>query len=163
MFGVRLIGLFSIMLLAACNNSATTDVVSTADPEILTATESSRDIGDYTIHFNAITTDQLTAEVAANYGIARSRNRALLNVSVVQNTPSNDVTSVRAEVTATATNLSAQLRNLSIREIADNDAVYYIAETAITNAETLVFTINVTPEGSDETETIRYMQQFFID
>jgi hypothetical protein len=39
-------------------------------------------VDDYTIHFNAVSTDILTPEIARTYDIVRSKNRAFLNVSV---------------------------------------------------------------------------------
>ena len=151
----------SALLLAACGEAPGPTVVN-SDDRVLTATESFRDVGDFTIHFNAMPTAQLTAEVASTYGIVRSQNRAMLTVNIRKNGASG-TTAARGTVTATATNLSGQLRNLTMREVTESDAVYYIGETMISNAETLVFTIQVTPEGSDQTQTIRYMKQFFVD
>ncbi|MYF70586.1 MAG: DUF4426 domain-containing protein, partial [Proteobacteria bacterium] len=43
-----------------------------------------QEFGDYTLHFNALTTDQLPAEVAQRHGIVRSGNRAMLHVSILR-------------------------------------------------------------------------------
>ena len=48
------------------------------------AAEQSQTFGDYEIHYNALTTDQLSPEVAKAYGIVRSGSRAMLNVSVLR-------------------------------------------------------------------------------
>ena len=40
--------------------------------------------GDYTIHYSVFTTDVLSEEIAKSYGIARSKNRALLNISILK-------------------------------------------------------------------------------
>ena len=162
MIGVRVLAFSCVLALAACSEPAPPNTMA-VDDDVLTTTNSTRDIGDHTVHVNAISTDQLTAEVASAYGIARSKNRAMLNVSVLRKSSNGGVTPARARVTASATNLSGQLRNLTIRETVEGDAIYYIGETVITNAETLVFTIEVTPEDSAQTHTIRYMKQFFID
>jgi len=151
--------LLPAIVLTGCSE---TPEPATADDTVLTATESSRDVGEFTIHFNAMPTAQLTPEVASTYGIVRSENRAMLTVSVIRNdTPG--LTASPADVSATAANLSGQLRNLAMRQIVESNAIYYIGETTITNAETLIFTIQVTPEGSGSTHTIRYMKQFFVD
>ena len=81
----------------------------------------------------------------------------MLNVSVVRN-----AAGMRADISVSATNLSGQLRNLSMREITEESAIYYIGETAVSDGETLIFTISVTPEG-EASQTLRYMQQFFVD
>lgn len=160
MISFRVLALSCAITLAACGEAPPSGGVAESD-DVMTATDSSRDIGDYTIHVNAIATDQLTAEVASSYGIARSQNRALLNVNVLRR-GGGGVTPARATVSASATNLSGQLRNLTMRELDEGGSIYYIGETAITNAETLVFTIRVTPEGGTQTHTLRYMKQFFI-
>lgn len=46
--------------------------------------EQFKNFGDYTVHFSAFTTDILTPEVAKSYRIPRSKNRALLNISVLK-------------------------------------------------------------------------------
>jgi hypothetical protein len=158
MTGLKITACLAALALAACGESSvTTPLEDTSD--VMTATESSRDFGNWSAYVNAMVTDQLSAEIASNYGITRSSSRAMLNVSVVSN---ESGAGLPAEVTASATNLSGQLRNLMMRPIEEDTAIYYIGETAITNGETLIFTINITPEG-EGTQSLRYMQQFFVD
>mgnify|MGYP001561345098 FL=1 len=129
--------------------------------------EQSSTFGDYTVHYSAFTTDILTPEVAKAYGIQRSKSRALLNISVLKKVMGTTGQPVRAKVQATATNLSAQLRQLSVRELIDeqNDggAIYYIAETAVADAETLKFSITVTPAEASASTTVTFDQQFFTN
>ena len=131
--------------------------------EVLAATESFKDFGDYVLHFNALTTDKIDEAMAAEHGVVRSRNRALLNVSVLRNQGIGLAMAVPAEVTASSRNLTAQLRNLPMREVREQDAIYYIAEFAIDNAESLIFTVRATPEGSNETLEVSFQKQFFIE
>lgn len=161
MTGLRVTALLAALALTACGQSsgpATLD----DNSDIMTATESFRDFGDWSVHVNAMVTDKLSAEIASQYGITRSSNRAMLNVSVVSNSGDSTGAGMPADVTVSASNLSAQIRNLTMREIVEDTAIYYIGETAITNAETLIFTITIAPEGQG-TQTLRYMQQFFVD
>jgi hypothetical protein len=123
--------------------------------------EQSSTFGDYTVHYSAFTTDILTPEVAKAYGIQRSKSRALLNISVLNKVMGTTGQPVRARVQASATNLSSQLRQLSVRELNDGGAIYYLAETAVADGETLKFSITVTPEGSTATTTVTFDQQFF--
>ncbi len=125
--------------------------------------EQSSSFGDYTVHYSAFTTDILTPEVAKAYGIQRSKSRALLNVSVLKKVMGTTGQPVRAKVEATATNLSAQLRQLSVRELNDSGAIYYIAETAVADGETLKFSITVTPADSAASTTVTFDQQFFTN
>jgi len=131
--------------------------------EVLSATESSRDFGDYEVHFNALTTDQLTPEIAGEYDIVRSRNRALLNVSILRKREGGGTTPVAGAVAASAVNLTGQLKNLLVREIREGDAIYYIAETPVTNGESLIFSLDVTPQNEASRFSVRFQKQFFVD
>lgn len=123
--------------------------------------EQSSTFGDYTVHYSAFTTEILTPEVAKAYGISRSKSRALLNISVLKKVMGTTGQPVRAKVQATATNLSSQLRRLEVRELIDAGAIYYIAETAVADGETLKFSITVTPEDGSAATTVTFDQQFF--
>lgn len=127
------------------------------------AAEQSKTFGDYIVHYSVFTTDYLTAEVAKLYQIPRSKNRALVNISVLKKNSGPMGEPVRARVEGAATNLSAQLRELNIREINENNAVYYIAETQINNEETLRYDFNITPEGESDTFQLSFQEKFYIN
>jgi hypothetical protein len=162
MIGLRIAATFAALALVACSQSPETNTPLADGNDLMTATESSRDFGTWSVHINALLTNKLTADIARQYGIARSDSRAMLNVSLVRNEGTGGPAGMRANVSVSATNLSGQLRNLTMREIVEEAAIYYIGETAVTDGETLIFTINITPEG-EPTQTVRYMQQFFVD
>lgn len=125
--------------------------------------QQAKDFGDYSIHYNAFTTDMLTADVAKAYNITRSKNRALLNISVLKKVMGTSVQPVRARVEVTATNLSSQLKSFDMRELSDQGAIYYIAEAPVANRELLRFNLAVTPEGEPNTYTFSFQQEFFTN
>ena len=129
----------------------------------LPATESSKDFGDYVVHFNALTTEELTPQVAQQYGIVRSKSRAMLNVTVLKKNGSGMGEPVTGAVSATAINLTGQLKNLVFREIREGNAIYYISELSVTDGETLIFSIDVTPINEPSRFSVRYKRQFFVD
>jgi hypothetical protein len=153
----------SAVLLAGCESEPEGAGDESAQIDVLAATESLKDFGDYVVHFNAVTTDQLTPEIASEYSIVRSPSRALLNISIQRKTDNGGTLPVPGAVAASAVNLTGQLRNLRIREIREGDAIYYIAETPVTNAESLIFTIDVTPQNEASRFTVRFQKQFFIN
>lgn len=157
MINTRILVAVSLLgLVSACggpNQSA--DV-----PEAQPAGASDADIGNHIVHFSAQSTDQLPPEVARAYSIVRSKNRAMLNVSVLRK---DDGTPVVANVTVKTVNLTGQLKSVTMRQINEGDAIYYIGEVAIANRETLVFDISVTPEGSNIASDVRFKRQFFTD
>ena len=119
--------------------------------------------GDYSVHYSAFTTDFIPAEVAKQYGITRSKNRAMMNISVIKKVMNTSVQPVRAEIVATATNLNKQLRKLAVKEHVESGAIYYISEFPVSNGETLDFNLAVTPEGMADAYEFTFQQQFVTE
>ena len=157
MMSIRIVAAVSLLgLVTACGGPGSDAEVPTAEP----AGETMKDIGDHVVHFSAFTTDQLPAEIASAYKIVRSRDRAMLNVSVIAeetNLPTPATVEVRT------VNLVGQMKNVTMRRIDEDEAIYYIGDTAITNREMLIFDISVTPEGVDTPSVVRFKREFFTD
>jgi hypothetical protein len=151
-----LVALSLFSLIAACGGPGENAEVPTAEP----AGETMKDIGDHVLHFSAQSTDQLPPEVARAYNIVRSKNRAMLNVSILRE---SDNVSVPGDVTVRTVNLTGQLKNVTMRRVDEQDAIYYIGETPVANRETLIFDITVQPEGADAPSDVRFKRQFYTD
>ncbi len=123
--------------------------------------EQSMAFGDYVIHYNAFASSDLTPAIAKAYGITRSKNRALLNVTVLKKMLGTTGQPVTATVTATATNMNRQMQTLDPREVNEGNAIYYLAEINVSDQETMDFNIDVTPTGHGKTAHIEFRQQFF--
>lgn len=119
-----------------------------------------KDIGDSVIHYNTVTTDFFDPNIAKLYGIKRSKNRALLTVTVLKKHMGLASLPVKADIQATAVNLSNQITDLNMREITDGGAIYYIAEFPVSNKETFDFTLNIKTENG-HSETVKFRNQFF--
>ncbi len=122
---------------------------------------SSKSFGDYELHFNAMSTDQLEPDIARAYSIARSKNRAMLTVSIIKSAEDGIGKSVPGNVNVSAANLTGQIKNLTLRLIQEGDAIYYIGDVAVANGETLVFDIEATPIDETDKFTVRFSRQFF--
>ena len=126
--------------------------------------QQSQDFGDYVVHYNAFNAHLITAEIARAYDIQRSASRAVLNVTVLKKVMDTPGTPVRAQVTAAATNLTGQRREIAIREIAEpGGAIYYLGEFPVHNLETWRFELDVAVEGEDEPLRVRFRQQFYTE
>ena len=126
--------------------------------------EQSQDFGDIVVHYNALNTHLIPPQVAQGYGIQRSENRALLNITVLRKVMNNPAAPVRAGVEAHGTNLTGQRRDIEMREILDPEgAVYYIGEFPVHNMETYRFEIKLDVEGEDESLIVRFKQQFYTE
>lgn len=148
--------LLLLFVFAACGGPGENPDVPVAQP----ADRSHVDIGDFEVHFNAQSTDQLPPEVARAYNIVRSKNRAMLTVSVIDKETRESTT---ADVSVETVNLTGQLKNVTMRMIRDQAAIYYIGETAVANQEVLIFDITVRPEGVEEASDVRFKRQFYTD
>lgn len=155
----RLGALSLFAMLAACGGPGESASV----PEARPAGATSADIGDYVVHFSAQSTDQLSPEIARAYNILRSKNRAMLNVSVIRKA---DNAPVAAAIDVRATNLTGQLKKVTMRKIeepGEQVAIYYIGETPVANRETLMFDISIKPDGQSAASEVRFQRQFYID
>ena len=154
-----LISFASLAVLVACGGAGD----SANAPEAQPAGATSADIGDYVVHFSAQSTDHLPPEVARAYNIVRSKNRAMLTVSIIREA---DNTPVSGVVTVKTVNLTGQLKNVTMRKIeepGDVAAIYYIGETPVANRETLIFDISVQPDGENSPSEVRFKRQFYTD
>jgi hypothetical protein len=150
----------SALLLAACGRE--TQQLSGAPAQ--SAQESFQDFGNYEVHFNAVRTDGLTAEVARAYNIERSKTRVLLNVTVLHKEADHAPRKpVEGKVEVDAYNLNGQLKNLEIRRISEGEAIYYVGEVSVSGSEILVFDIKVTPANESKPLEVKFKREFFTD
>ena len=126
----------------------------------LASAESSQVVGDYVVHFNALSTESLPPAVARAYGITRSKNKGLLNISVLRK--GGNFEGVEADIEVSATNLTGQLREINLRKIQEQNAIYYISEFSVADQETLDFSIKVTT-ADNKTGNMKLRQQFFAN
>jgi hypothetical protein len=157
-FAIRTCLLTVLLMLCACDqNQAPTGVSIDATVDVTFV-----EWDNYVLHYNAFTTDQLAADVARNYGITRSKSRAMLNISVLQTQPGGANKAVKAKVAVQTTNLENQTKSLTLREIVEGDgeAIYYVGDTTVANGETLVFDIQATPEGGTPSPRVKFRRHF---
>jgi len=124
--------------------------------------QSTQDLGDYVVHYSAISTQQLPADAAAQYGIARSTNRGLLNVAV-EAKRGGDAAMVRANVSATVSDLTGHTQPVQFHETNENDAFDYLGEFPLNGSGSYLFTLNVTPPGAAHAYVVRFNRDYVVD
>lgn len=123
------------------------------------AAQQSQEFGDYEVHYNTLNTNMLSPEIASVYGIQRAGTQAMLNITVLQK---ENREPTEARITATATNLTGQRREIELRQINDQGAIYYIGQFRVHDEELLNFNVQIQPEDHDgEPFELRFRQQFF--
>ena len=135
-------------------------------PQAAPSADNQMTVGEHTIHINAVSTDDVPPEVAKSFGIVRSQNRALLNVTVLETATNQPY---ETDVSANAVNLTGQLKNITLRKVEEpgpkegETAIYYIGEVPVANRETLTFEVSVALPDSEEPVTMKFTRQFFSD
>jgi hypothetical protein len=115
---VLAVALAVLGFVAGCDSGGST----ARPPDARPLEPTSQDFGDVEVHYNAMLTDELTPEVARAYGIERSGNRVLLNVSMLQKDPTGKTTPIDGVVSAAARNLNGQLKDLQMRRIQEGSS-----------------------------------------
>lgn len=106
--------------------------------------EQSQRAGNYEVHYVAFASTFLSPEMARKYDLIRGRNRALINISVLD----ANGRPVQASMRGTVKNLPGQVLQLEFAEVLEGDAVYYLAQTRFSDQELMRFDIQfVGPDG----------------
>lgn len=108
---------------------------------------------DYDIHYNAIPTGALNAEVARSYGILRSRSKALVMITVLQ-----DGQPVTASVDIGVRNDREDLRDIPAQRVREDDWVSYIGTFGFESGESLNFDLTINPHGEGGPYNVRFRQ-----
>lgn len=98
--------------------------------------------GDITVHYSTFTSSFLQPETAQAVGVVRSKNKGMINVSVIKG-----VEPVAAQVTGTIKDLTGKSEILTFKQITEKGAIYYLAPYAVPQQEHRTFTINVETGG----------------
>ena len=115
---------------------------------------------NYAIHYNAFNTMIVSPEVAQTYGFTRARNRALLNISIIDNTTKG---SLPAMVTGTRTNIVGQLIKLEFIQVKEKNAIYYIAPLRFTEGEMWRFDLQIQPDLKSDAIPLKFSQSFYLE
>ena len=115
-------------------------------------------LGAYDVHYIVVPTSFFNTDIATQYNIVRGKDRALMNISVLN----EEGVPVQALIEGYMTNLLGQQQRLDFKEVTEGDAVYYLAPIKHTDRETLRFTVEIaTPD--DQTHQLKFQQQMYWD
>ncbi|AGM40416.1 hypothetical protein SPISAL_01585 [Spiribacter salinus M19-40] len=108
---------------------------------------------DYEVHYNAIPTGSLNPSVAESYGILRSRTKALVMITVLQ-----DGQPVPASVEIGVRDDREDLRDIPAQRVREDDWVSYIGTFDYEPDESLNFELMVNPHGPGGPYAVRFRQ-----
>ncbi len=110
----------------------------------------------YTIYYTTFRSTLVPPDVAELHGITRSDNRILTNITVRR-----DGEPVRANVTGTTSNLLNQMSTLRFTEVIEEAAIYYLANQAVDERDTLRYRLEITPAGEDDAFELQFNRQYY--
>lgn len=118
-------------------------------------------IKDVEVHYSAFNSTFLTPQIARSYQLKRSGYSAILNISLLDRSQLGKP-AISGKLTGTAKNLIGQTRELNFRKVEEGDAIYYLAEFAITEEETIRFNIEL-DAGNKGKGTLKFTQKFYVE
>lgn len=122
--------------------------------------EISQKFGPLVVHYNALTTNELSPEVARAYKIERSKTRGMVTMAVLKQNKVGAPLPVPAKLAVYVTNLTQQLAPVEMREIKEGTAIYYLGEFRVAPPDTLKFTATIEVAGEPKHEMV-FSQQFY--
>jgi hypothetical protein len=73
-------------------------------------------------------------------------------------------TPVAAQISASGTNLTGQVREIDLRKVEEAEgAIYYLGVFPVHNLETYRFNVEVSIEGEAEPLVVKFKQQFYTE
>lgn len=140
-----------LLTLSACGGSGPRP----AEPMSQAQQEASVRIGDVTARASVIETAVLDESVARGYGIARSKQSALLLVALRRGETGD--ASVPARITATAADLRGHVQPIALRELRSGDLLDYVGMVEIDPPDTLRFDVRIVVDGA--TSTLQFTRE----
>lgn len=120
--------------------------------------EQKKVMGNWDVHYIVLNTTFLEPKVAKAYDLVRSRNNALVNISVLDRR-SKKAQSV--EMTGTAANLLGRKSALEFRKIQEGESIYYLATLPFDDEELYRFDIKIVAGNSNQ--RLKFQQKLYKD
>lgn len=125
------------------------------------AAERLQRFGDLEVHYNVFNSSFLQPDIAAASGLTRSKTQGVVNVAVMRAGKAVPA----AAVSGAVKNLLGQSKTLNFQRVSegegDTQAVYHLAQFAMTDREVLTFDLKVQEGGN--THNLTFNQEVFPD
>ena len=135
-------------------------MIASAEAKTHANAQNEQQFGNYVIHYNTLPSQFLSPAISRQYNITRSKNYALLNVVVKHSSEKKISAHVKANVSATATNLFGQIQDVTMRPVHDGQGLYYIGEFKVDHKDLLKITLKVKPESEVNEYQINFRKEF---
>ena len=120
--------------------------------------EIKKTLGDWDVHYIAITSTFLSPQIARANDIVRSGKTALINISVLD---SRNQKAQEVQMTGTARNLLGTTKPLSFKQVKEGEAIYYLATVPFSHKEVLRFDIDI-QQGKTK-QNLKFQQTMYTE
>jgi len=121
----------------------------------------SQNFDNFTVHHSVFSSTVLSAEIAEQYKLIRSKDRVFINIAVIPN--NQTIGGVEAVISGTAANLMQQQKTLEFHKITETGTTYYLASLRHTDREVFHFLINVDPPGPEGPYQLKFTKELYVN
>lgn len=114
---------------------------------LLAQAEQKVDFGNYELHYIVFNSTMLQPDIASTYGITRSGQVAVVNLSVLEKQPDGVAIPIEAQVSLQTRNLLGQTNPIELRIIREQNAIYHLGTLRFSHRDVLRFDVTVEIEG----------------
>ena len=125
--------------------------------------EQSRDFANLEVHYIALPSTFLQANIAKVHDIERSSHTGLVNIAILDK--DQDLKPQKAHFIGTAKNLIGQSVELKFKEIIEGQSIYYIATYKFTNEEIVNFEIKIKADDNKnkKSNNLKFQHKFYVE
>jgi hypothetical protein len=129
---------------------------------LASSAQQSERFDQYELHYSVLNSTFIDPEVAATYGLKRGQRDGLLNIAVREHRPDGTVVTLPMQVSGRTWDLISE-QPLTLTEIREEDAVYYIGSFRFINREWRFFELDFTPAGAERSYSFTFKRQMYIN
>ena len=115
---------------------------------------------NYSAYYTVFNSTFIKPDVAATYGIKRSKYESLLNLSISEK---GKYGGVAAALKGTVTDLMQQQKALEFKEINEDGTVYYLAPVRIAGEDLVRFKIDISLPDESKPLIVEFQQKIYAD
>ncbi len=117
---------------------------------------------NYIIYYNTFPSISLEPRIASAVGIKRSSSRNVLTIVVKRRLPGrHSEQSVKANISGRVYTLMGHVREITLQEVKDGDAIYYVGDFTALDRENFTFKLSVQPEGVNYSKDFEFKRGLY--
>ena len=153
----------ALMLIRAAMNSMLLVLFSVALFAPQAKAQLSERFGPSELHFSVVNTTFIEPEVAAQYGLARGKRRAILNLSLREHLDDGSTVAREMDLKGLSWDLTERQDYFDFIQVIEGPAIYYIGEFKFLNREWRYFEVDFQPENGGETFNYKFKHQMWVN